>query len=265
LILFIIILINEINTSNINIKSTTAQSIFTKVAGVSLKTGNDLKKNEKQLKNNREKFEEEKKQMQKNIKNTDVIRLNVGGEIMMTTRQTLTRIPKSILAIIFNGRWEHKLHKDKKGYIFLDFNPIIFRHLLDQLQLFDTTTFSLPSDPSLILPFKKMVRKLGLNHLLSSEKNIITFNVDGKIMTNQRKTFDQISNSTFDTIVSPSKSIKFNNKSDVFIDYDPKLFQHLINQLREESFNKKSCLKALSDNEKISFNRMLNDLNISRK
>jgi cadmium resistance protein CadD (predicted permease) len=30
-----------------------------------------------------------------------------------------------------------------------------------------------------------MLQELGLNYLLSSEKNVITFNVDGKIITNQ--------------------------------------------------------------------------------
>ncbi|EPS57124.1 hypothetical protein M569_17698, partial [Genlisea aurea] len=63
-----------------------------------------------------------------------VIRLNVGGEIIMTTRQTLTKIPKSTLYFMFNGRWEQKLQIDQNGNIFFDFNPIIFRHLIDQLQ-----------------------------------------------------------------------------------------------------------------------------------
>jgi hypothetical protein len=43
------------------------------------------------LKIDREKFEVNGKQLEKTIKKADVIRLNVGVEIMMATRQTLTR------------------------------------------------------------------------------------------------------------------------------------------------------------------------------
>jgi hypothetical protein len=229
---------------------------------------NDLKIDEERLKIDRQKFEEEKKQMQKPVENIDLIRLNIGGEIIMTTRETLTRIPKSTLSLMFNGRWEQKLQTDQNGNIFLDFNPIIFRYLLDQLQLFDTNNFihlTPPSQPSFITPFKKMIQKLGLNHLLSLERNIINFNVGGHVITSRRSTFTEISNSTFDTIVSPSKTTKFDNKSDAFLDYDPKLFRHLINQLRDESSKNKSYFITPSYKEKISFQRMLTDLSIFRK
>jgi hypothetical protein len=77
-----------------------------------------------------------------------------------------------------------------------------------------------------------MIRKLDLHHFSSSEKqNIITFNVGGQILTNRRTTFTQVSNSTFNTIIAPPQQTNFTNESDVFIDYDPKVFQHLINQL----------------------------------
>ncbi len=221
----------------------------------------DLEEEENQLKIDRENFEE-KKQISKIINPTDVFIFNVGGEIMMTTRETLTRIPKSIFSLVFNGRWEHKLQRDQEGNIFLDFNPILFRHLLDQLQIIEINIHP-PSQPSLVEPFKKMIRKLGLQQSLSSEKkNVITFNIGGQMITNQRTTLAKVSNSTFDTIVPPSKMINFNNQNDVFVDYDPKLFQHLINQLRKESFKSISSFGLLSKKEKISFETMLIDFNI---
>jgi hypothetical protein len=67
-----------------------------------------------------------------------------------------------------------------------------------------------------------MIRKLGLNHLLSSEKNIITCNIDGQIITNQRSIFNQISNSTFNKIFVYSQTAKFDNRSDIFLDYHSK-------------------------------------------
>jgi hypothetical protein len=218
---------------------------------------------EKQLKIDRKQFEE-KKQISNSTDSNDIFQLNVGGEIITTTRLTLTKIQKSTLSILFNGPWENKLSKDQNGKIFFDFNPTLFRHLLDQLQIIETMdSIKLypPSQPSLIEPFNKMIRKLGLQQSLSSEKkNVITFNVGGQTITNQRTTFIQVSNSTFDTILPPTKKYD----SDIFVDYDPKLFQHLINQLRKNSF-KKIYSPSSSLGEEESFKKMLIDLSISGK
>jgi hypothetical protein len=228
----------------------------------------ELEKEEKQLELDRQKFEEEK-ETPKPVDHTDIFQLNVGGEIIITTRQTLMKISESTLYILFNGRWDHQLPKDQNGNIFFDFNPIHFRHLLDQLQIIETNNsiqLYPPSQPSLVEPFKKMLRKLGLQQSLSSEKkNVITFNVGGQMITNQRTTFTQVSNSTFDTIVPPTKMMNLNNESDVFVDYDPKLFQHLINQLRKNSFRNISYPELSSHEEKISFKKILSDFNIDRK
>ena len=165
---------------------------------------------------------------------TDVIELNIDGEIIATTRQTLTKIPKSILSLLFNGRWEHKLSVDDQRNIRLDFTPILFRHLLHQLQTFDSNNpikILPPSQPSLVQPFNKMITKLRLQHLLSSEiKQVITFNVGGQIITNRRTTLTAVSKSTSETIVPPSTTINSNNGSDAFVDYDTNVFRHLIDQ-----------------------------------
>jgi hypothetical protein len=223
----------------------------------------DLKKEEKQLKIDRQKFEEEKMQIPISINKIDVLQLNIGGEVIITTRETLTKISKSILSILFNGRWEHKLQRDQNGNIFLDFNPILFRHLLDQLQIIDIDNsihLYPPFQSSLVDPFNKMIKKLTLSQL---EKNdILTFNVDGKMITSRRTTFTQVLNSTFDRIISSSQQTNFNNESDVFVDYDPKLFQYLINQLRKQSFKSISSLQLSSNEERIFFEKMLIDFNI---
>lgn len=224
MIFFIGILINDINTSTINTESTTTQLTYEKAA------------------------EEE---IEKIINPNDIFQLNVGGEILQTTRETLTRIPNSILSIMFNGQWENKLEKDKNENIFLDFNPIIFRYLLDQLQLFNINNISLPSNPLRVIPFKKMIRKLGLNHLLLLEKKIINFNVNGQIITNQRETFSHLSNSIF------------NNQTDEFIDYHPKLFRHLIKQLRAKTLKNISSSNELSFQEKFFITKMLFNFKIN--
>jgi len=96
-------LINSINCSTNDIESTTTQSIAKQVAAEIEKIEKNLEEEKNQLKIDREKFEEEK-QISKMINPTDVFIFNVGGEIMMTTRETLTRIPKSIFSLVFNGR-----------------------------------------------------------------------------------------------------------------------------------------------------------------
>ncbi len=256
------------NGSTIDIEPTTESIFQIAIAGIQ-KMRDELEKEKNQLKIDRQQLDEEK-QIAKSVDRTDVFQLNVGGEIITTTRQTLTKIPKSILSHLFYGRWEHKLQRDPEGNIFLDFNPILFRHLLDQLQIIEINNsiniyMYPPSQPSLVEPFKKMLRKLGLQQSLSSEKkNVITFNVGGQTITTQRTTFTEVSNSTFNTIVPLSKIINFNYQNDVFVDYNPKLFQHLINQLRKRSF-KNITYPELSLNEEKSFKKMLSDLSISRK
>jgi len=179
-------------------------------------TYGELKKDKKQLEIDREKFNSEK-ELNRNIYESDVIHLNVGGEILATTRQTLISLPKSLFSILFNGHWEQRLHYDDQENIFLDFNPIVFRHLLDQLQLNQGEKISTPSDPSLIRSFEKMMKKLRVEHLLSiSDRNILSVNVDGQLIT-----------------AHLSNGLNLTNKTRIFIDYHPKIVRHFIKFNRE--------------------------------
>jgi hypothetical protein len=80
-------------------------------------------------------LEREKEQMMKvKVEDDDVIQLNVGGEIIATTRSTLCQIEGSLLACMFSGRWEERLCKDKQGNYFLDFDPVCFKPILSYLR-----------------------------------------------------------------------------------------------------------------------------------
>ena len=176
----------------------------------------ELKKDRKQLEADRKKFNNEK-ELNQTIYESDVIHLNVGGEILATTRQTLISLPQSLFSILFNGRWEQRLHHDDHKNIILDFNPTVFRHLLDQLQLNQGKNISPPSDLSLIRSFQKMMKKLRVEHLLStSDRNILTVNVDGQLITTQL-----------------SNPLKLTNKIHAFIDYHPKVFRLFIKVNRQ--------------------------------
>lgn len=65
------------------------------------------------------------------LNDNDIITLNIGGEIFSTRPEILTRIPKSQLPIIVSSnQW---CDTDANGYLFLDFDPKLFRYLPTQL------------------------------------------------------------------------------------------------------------------------------------
>ena len=195
---------------------------------------NSLQQMYRELEKDREKFNNEK-ELNRNIYESDVIHLNVGGEIIATTRKTLISLRKSLFSILFNGRWEQRLHYDDHENIFLDFDPIVFRHLLDQLQLNEGENISPPSDPSLSRSFEKMMRKLRVGHLLStSNSNILTVNVDGQSITTHS-----------------SNPFKLMNKTHVFIDYHPQIFRHFI--------------KINRQNKSLSIHKQMFDINFNQQ
>ncbi len=80
--------------------------------------------------------------------------------------------------------------------------------------------------------------------IIRTKKNAI---VAHWTIINRCTTLAAVLNSTLDTIVSLSSIMNFNSNSDVFFDFDPKLFQQLIDQLREESVKNISYLWRLHE------------------
>jgi hypothetical protein len=79
----------------------------------------------------------------------DQIKLNVGGVGVVVKRSVLTLFSESKLAMLFSGRWDKKLLRDKKNRVFLDVDPVCFQIILDYL----TQCSELPGDaPLLSLP-----------------------------------------------------------------------------------------------------------------
>ena len=192
-----------------------------------------------QLRIGMKRLKDEKKKMETFLSNTDVIRLNVGGEMMMTTRASLTRIPTSILAIAFNGHWEEKLCSDLDGNLFFDFNPALFRHLLQQLQN-DRNIDSLHMLPqhsvssTMIPSYAKMLKKLRLGFSMHSSANdVLVLNVGGHSILTRRHRFDSMK---LISLLSQS--------SEKFIDADPQVLRRFIKQYHEE---KVSCFPSVND------------------
>ena len=93
-----------------------------------------VKRAREELGEERAAFATEKAAMATVVQKSDIIKLNVGGQLFMTKRATLTQEEDSVLAGMFSGRWEGSFDKDPEGHIFLDFNPVFFGKVLDQLR-----------------------------------------------------------------------------------------------------------------------------------
>ena len=196
---------------------------------------------------------------------TDVIRLNVGGEVIVTKRQSLTPASTSVLAKLCNGRWKERMPHDEETNLFLDFNPLLFRHLLEQLRQSKrnpSLRFTPPrsSPPFAMRSYKRMLTALGLDRSLSSTNEIVVMNVGGDRILTRQKTLN-LSRSTA-LILLPSTEIETN---ELAVDADPWLFRHFIGQLREQKTMNCHYLRALSSQKTEAMDRMLRNFGLNRK
>ncbi|KAK7922872.1 hypothetical protein WMY93_009774 [Mugilogobius chulae] len=67
---------------------------------------------------------------------TDVIELNVGGQVYYTRQVTLTSFPNSLLGKLFSNKKgsSNDLSKDFRGRYFIDRDGFLFRYVLDYLR-----------------------------------------------------------------------------------------------------------------------------------
>ena len=96
------------------------------------------------------------------VSDDDIIHLNVGGQRFTTTRSTLWQVEGSLLATMFNGRWEDRVKRDKDGVVFFDFNPEYFGWILDYLR---AKKISSPENPAVLAEVPKNQMK-NFNTLL---------------------------------------------------------------------------------------------------
>ncbi|CAF0740423.1 unnamed protein product [Adineta steineri] len=96
----------------------------------------------------------------------DVVELNIGGQKITTLRSTLTVIPNSKLAQMFNKDTTKKknLPMDKSGAVFFDYNPLYFNFLLDQLRAIKR----MPKKPGYQIQFQApyMNSQMNFTHML---------------------------------------------------------------------------------------------------
>ncbi|XP_022623664.1 BTB/POZ domain-containing protein KCTD12-like [Seriola dumerili] len=64
----------------------------------------------------------------------EIVELNVGGQVYVTRRETLTAVPNSLLWTKFTQGSPRDLPKDSKGRFFFDRDGFLFRYILDYLR-----------------------------------------------------------------------------------------------------------------------------------
>lgn len=72
---------------------------------------------------------------------SEIIELNVGGQVYVTRHSTLLSVPNSLLWTMFGQKKPKELTTDSKGRFFLDRDGFLFRYILDYLR-----------DQTLVLP-----------------------------------------------------------------------------------------------------------------
>lgn len=65
---------------------------------------------------------------------SEIIELNVGGQVYVTRHKTLVAVPDSLLWTMFCKKTPKELARDSKGRFFLDRDGFLFRYILDYLR-----------------------------------------------------------------------------------------------------------------------------------
>ncbi|GMH35517.1 hypothetical protein BSKO_03385 [Bryopsis sp. KO-2023] len=135
-----------------------------------------LEEQEERILQEKTKLLEEKDTMSKvRVSDGDVVHLNVGGRIFTTKRGSLRLVEGSVLELMFSGRWEDRVDRDKDGNVFMDLNPDLFDHVLRFLSLMHTYGTSArhmtlqPIAKHLEDELRLMLDHLGLMELLAPE------------------------------------------------------------------------------------------------
>ena len=175
----------------------------------------------------RKQFHEERDSIQSLTDLSDLIHLNVRGQRISTRRRTLAKIPDSKLASYFDDSSKDRLRADYDGSYFLDYNPALFAHLLDQLRVLrpnEPPVLRPPASPALAKSFNEMLNALKLPVAPRQGADLVVLNVGGEIITTYRETF------TRQNISLPTRRDELGR---VFLDQDPELFRSFLADLEQ--------------------------------
>ncbi|CAB3980896.1 Chaperone dnaK2 [Paramuricea clavata] len=126
------------------------------------------------------------------VRNDDIIHLNVGGQKLTTERSTLCQVEGSFLASRFSGRWEGRHKCDDDGAVFFDYNQQFFVAILNYLRAKKFATIENPALPPKVPgdqldDFETFVQYLGLSDEIFPREKFnqhspgVTLGEDGRV------------------------------------------------------------------------------------
>lgn len=150
-------------------KSNPVEDALSSLTEVLREREKELEAREEKLREAQDTFESEKHVVYGDTAPSDILRLNVGGKIMVTLRRTLTSIPGSMLASLFSGRWDDSIEKDDDGNFFIDQPFDLFEPMLDYLRNSSNGTdlYKVRSpnfDNPKLTDFYRMLNYYGMTH-----------------------------------------------------------------------------------------------------
>ena len=252
---FVLIQKNLVNA----VSSGGSPSVITDAEGTLQARQASLRAKQKALHDSSTELQREKRLVDDFTRNSQVYQFLVGGDMMYTSLASLLHIKDSNLAQILFDNSTEKVSKDGNNYFF-DFNPSLFRHLLEQLRLFEDgepIVFYPPATPVLATQFNAMLKKLGLKPANATDDDIFTFNVGDETVATKRKTLKHIPR-----LLNMNKPSDMDPSGKPFLDYDPKLFRYLLTQIQG---GQTTNFEAPSDDSRTAFNAMLRNLGLTPK
>ena len=120
-------------------------------------------KKRKALDDDKDLWEQEKKNIATSHTFDARIKLDVGGTRFTTTLTTLTRFPDTMLGAMFSGR--HQLPLDESGHYFIDRDGTHFRHILNYLRCPEEFDMAI-MEAGHVRELRKEVRYYGLESLM---------------------------------------------------------------------------------------------------
>lgn len=208
-------------------------------------------------------FEQERDQVRAQVDSQDVVRLNVGGQMISTRRATLLKVPNSLLHSIFNGNFEHIVQRDHDGSYFLDYNPLLFSHLLDQLRGLNPKEQPVfrPPSPASAKSYNEMLNALKLPVAPRQESDLVVFNVGGEKIETLRQNLLGSPASKLARLVSSDEKVPRDRFGRIFLNYNPRIFRILLNQLLHgKKLNEIQANDTLTSMDRTAFEKMLAEL-----
>ena len=93
-----------------------------------------LEEREQELEKAKSALERDRSELFGDKSPSDVLHINVGGNVIAVLRRTLTSVEGSMLASRFSGRWDESLEKDRDGNFFIDQPIELFKPMIDFLR-----------------------------------------------------------------------------------------------------------------------------------